>query len=171
MSSPWRPAQRAEKMPGAPPSTSTDRPESSAIAIRPVARATARALSREFSAKAHTGLRNIGCVHAGCIHDLGVNVQAVRCGPRRISRSSLSLPLLWLARTIFASAMVSPLQQVHTVRGGAPCGLVVLQGLALNLGQLCGALQGQVEQAVELFAVEGRALGGCPEPQRTCRYR
>ena len=50
-SSPWRPAQRAEKMPGAPPSTSTHRPESSATAGRPVAWARACALSRAFSAK------------------------------------------------------------------------------------------------------------------------
>ena len=45
------PAQRAEKMPGAPPRTSTQRPESSATAGRPVAWARAWALRRAFSAK------------------------------------------------------------------------------------------------------------------------
>jgi hypothetical protein len=44
-------AQRAEKMPGAPPRTSTQSPESSATAGRPVARARECALSSAFSAK------------------------------------------------------------------------------------------------------------------------
>ena len=45
------PAQRAEKMPGAPPSTSTAMPESSASAMRPVCAAAVRALMNAFSAK------------------------------------------------------------------------------------------------------------------------
>ena len=51
LSSPCRPAQRAEKMPGAPFRTSTQRPESSAMAGMPVAWARAWALRRAFSAK------------------------------------------------------------------------------------------------------------------------
>jgi hypothetical protein len=44
------PAQRAEWMPGSPPSASTTRPESSAKAGRSVALAAAIALSAAFSA-------------------------------------------------------------------------------------------------------------------------
>ena len=45
------PAQYAEKTPGAPPSTSTQMPESSASAGSPVWAAAARALMSAFSAK------------------------------------------------------------------------------------------------------------------------
>ena len=54
------PAQRAEWMPGAPPSASTARPESSAKAGRPAALAAASALMRALSRKLRAGFLGLG---------------------------------------------------------------------------------------------------------------
>ncbi len=97
-SSPCRPAQRAEKIPGAPPSTSTASPESSAIATSPVACATARALSSEFSAKVTPVSATSGAPTAPASTTWVSTSRPGTC-PRSSSRSSRSLPWLCVAST------------------------------------------------------------------------
>src|SRR5690606_7078458 len=93
-SSPWVPAQRAEKMPGAPPRTSTQRPESSATAGRPVARARAWALRRAFSAK----VTPVSLTSGTSGWASAPTSSWGRPASVRIDRSSVILPALRVAR-------------------------------------------------------------------------
>ncbi len=100
-SSPCPPDHRAENTPGAPPSTSTQMPESSASAGSPVARATARALIRAFSAKV-TPSRDAALGAVTEIEHLGD-----QAGSATILRNSSTLCALCVASTIRAALMRS----------------------------------------------------------------
>ena len=105
-SSPWRPHQRADRMPGAPPITSTIRPESSATAGSPVRSATSRALSSEFSSKVTPSSTGSGRF----IEPADTSRTPAARSPRhssRIWRISASLPSLWVATTIVRSVVLT----------------------------------------------------------------
>ncbi len=155
-SSPCRPAQRAEKIPGAPPITSTARPESSAMATRPVAAATARAFSSEFSAKV-TPVSTTSGAPAAAASTTWVSTSSPGTWPRSSSRSSRSLPLLWVA---------------STNRGAAACRVTACPpGFRAGWRRAgwCPAAPGPAAGP----ARRGRTARPrrCPAPPRTCRTR
>lgn len=100
-SSPCRPDQRADRMPGAAPITSTMSPESSATAGSPVRSATSRALSSAFCS-------NVVPVSTGSgrpSSPADTSAMSAARSPRHSSmmrRISASLPALCVATTIVA---------------------------------------------------------------------
>ena len=129
-------AKCADVTPGAPPSASTARPESSAIAAPPAARAAWRALASAFSTKVACGSSASSMPSAPCA------TSSMPSGANS-SPSSASLPALLDART-------SP-RRDRQRRG---------ERRSLRADQLADALGGEREQAVHLVARERRAFGG-----------
>src|SRR6478609_6093611 len=104
LSLPWAPAQRAEKMPGAPPSTSTQRPLSSATAGWPVARARAWALRSAFSAK----VTPVSLTSGTSGYASAPTRSWVRPASARIAWSSVIFPALRVARIRRVMRRLSP---------------------------------------------------------------
>jgi hypothetical protein len=90
------PAQRAEKMPGAPSRESTQRPESSASAGSLVARVAANAFSFALPMK----LSSVSSGSGRLSDAAEITSIAKGCSSSAIS---FALPWLWLARTSFGS--------------------------------------------------------------------
>src|SRR5581483_7818386 len=141
LSSPCRPAQRADSMPGMPFSASTHSPESSATDGRPVYAAIARAFSRAFSS-------NVAPVSAtsGASGNLPRPMTSTPLDAR-IRASSRILPSFLVARTTEPA-------------GAAGSASSATQRGFLQPGQLGAACRGQVEQVAELRPAERIALGG-----------
>ena len=100
LSLPCSPAQRADRMPGALPMTSTIRPESSATAGQPVRSATSRALMSAFSWKVTPSSTGSGNPR----EPAETSSMSAASAPRRSSRMrriSASLPSLCVATMIF----------------------------------------------------------------------
>src|SRR5690606_5498733 len=116
---------------------STSRPESSAMAGRPVWRQALRALMRAFSTK------------VGAVSSASVTLNS-DCGTTRMPSS---------ASTAATSRVLPALLLANTT---SSIGLV-LQHLALDFQQLGNALAGQFRHAVELVQPESVAFGGALE--------
>src|SRR5690606_22322776 len=145
------PAKRAECTPGRPPSASTARPESSAIAGSPVARAACRALINAFSANVSAGSSAGATPSSAC-------VTSSRRGPSSSARISASLPGLPVATTQRRGPRPGQLIGVSLRLPGGAAGRVAgscLEDGRLRFEQLSDALLGEAEQLVQLVALEG----------------
>ena len=142
------PAHLAEKMPGAPPSTSTVMPESSASAIRPVCCRRRTRLDERVLGEGHALLDGLGAV--------------VRQHDRL--RHPLADDALELAHLVRVVAREHELQASRAGRLGAGGERRHLQSRELG-----GAGEREVEQRVELAAVERARPPPCPAPRRTAR--
>ena len=130
-------AKCAEATPGAPPSASTHRPESSAIAAPPRGRAAWRALASAFSTKVACGSSASPMPSAPCATSSMPSGANSAC-------SSASLPGLFEART-----SLTPRTGRRAPPSAARCAATSSRD----------ALAGEREQRVHLGAREGRALG------------
>src|SRR5450755_4535886 len=142
-SSPCRPDQRAEKIPGMPPSTPTHRPESSATDGSPVNFAMARAFSSALSA-------NVSPVSATSSAPGNSSSPVSSTGTpaaTRIRRSSTTLWTFWVASTS-RRAPGPPLSSSLTGKG-----------IVLQPGQFAATGYGEIEQPAEHVPAERLALG------------
>src|SRR6266511_843356 len=169
------PAERAECTPGAPPSASTSRPESSATAANPDQAAYARALRRALSRK----VAPVSSTSGGAAVPTSFNPTSSTGTPSRIARSSRSLPGLPVASSSRRCSMLNP-PSLRGSSGGLAAAEVeggwaqrqpaqrrygrLLEHRAehplLLAHELADPGAGQVQQDVQLGAAERLALGG-----------